>query len=60
MTTKKTKEIPEEETKLQPEESTTDVDQAPSENNPNELTDTIPVQTLPRGVTTIVIPYAKD
>lgn len=62
MTTKKTKEIPEEEIKLQSEESTTAVDrnEAPSENNPNELTDTIPVQTLPRGVTTIVIPYAKD
>lgn len=55
MTTKKTKEIPEEEIKLQPEESTTDVDQASSENNPNE-----PVQTLPGGVTTIAIPYVKD
>lgn len=60
MTTKKTKEIPEEETKLQPEESTTDVDQAPNESDQNAPTDATPVKILPSGVTTIVIPYAKD
>lgn len=60
MTTKKTKEIPEEEIKLQPEESTTDVDQAPTESDQNAPTDATPVKILPSGVTTIVIPYAKD
>ena len=58
MTTKKTKEIPEEEIKLQPEESTTDVDQAPTESDQNAPTDATPVKNLPSGVTTIVIPYA--
>lgn len=60
MTTKKTKEIPEEEIKLQPEESTTDVDQAPTESDQNAPTDATQVKILPSGVTTIVIPYAKD
>lgn len=60
MTTKKTKEIPEEEIKLQPEESTTDVDQAPNESDQNAPTDATPVKILPSGVTAIVIPYAKD
>ena len=44
MTTKKTKEIPEEEIKLQPEESTTDVDQAPNESDQNAPTDATPVK----------------